>query len=758
MATIGRDGNEVLTPQARMYLPSVPFDDNQPATLHCAIRGFEIPSFPGLDAEARDQRKDLIKAILYRFQAYLTELHTLDRRRALALQFMSREDESRMGSRVRAYMLCRSADADREKAADDAVIFAREVTGAFPSDGIYTYGTPRAMGAGELERALFLAGGKPMPNVSIAEIRKFEERHDWAESPLGYVPHRFWADEQRDPWLSLIEMLGSLRINAAIRVELTPAALPPAGAEFIASAGRLFNLVNADLKRLASQGDKVEKDVVTTDMLRKDLTMAFAVDAVRHLYAWRGDHVFGRINIFADSLFCVRVVLASLGEMPTSLIGGVRAALSRPSPENPEASNGWRRPEVLTPRPGESTMAFANLNYLAQTRWGPASRDVPDMDMRCLVTPEEAVALFHLPVYDRAGLTSAVSTVDSPFVIPPETLNVNRDMEDGEELPRIVLGHLYQRDRRLDPENSPEGAQPFHITIDDLMKPSLLVGAPGSGKTNLAMTLLMDLWDRNIPFLVLDPSTGQEFRQLLRHPKLNEDLVVYTVGDEGGVPLRFNPFSLPPGVTVRAHTTRLLAAFRAAIEMADPVPAVFEGALERLYTDSTYSNPPFTMSDKGDIRGDQHAPTFNDLNKAMLAELNERVLPLYAGSAETTGKMRGASSMRVNAIARKLGFILNAKGNNGAFLEEMLRRPTVIEMGALGDSSSIALVMGFFLTQLIGQIEHAHAEDKDRRHLIFIEEAHRLLGAHGGEGRPTRRRRTSTRCWLRCASSAKVFW
>jgi hypothetical protein len=259
----------------------------------------------------------------------------------------------------------------------------------------------------------------------------------------------------------------------------------------------------------------------------------------------------------------------------------------------------------------------------------------------------------------------------------------------------LLLGHLYQRDRRLDPENNPDGAQPFHITIDDLIKPSLLVCAPGSGKTNLAMTLLMDLRDRDIPFLVLDPSTGQEFHEFLRHPKLNKDLVVYTVGDEGGVPLRFNPFSLPPGVRVRAHSTRLLAAVRAAIEMADPVPAVFEGALERIYTDRTYSNPPFSMSDKGDIRGDQHAPTFNDLNKAMLAELNERALPLYAGSAETTGKMRGASSMRVNAIARKLGFILNAKGNNGAFLGEMLRRPTVIEMGALGDSSSIALVRGF---------------------------------------------------------------
>jgi len=113
----------------------------------------------------------------------------------------------------------------------------------------------------------------------------------------------------------------------------------------------------------------------------------------------------------------------------------------------------------------------------------------------------------------------------------------------------------------------------LNVTLGDLMKPSLLVGAPGSGKTNLAFSLLIQLWrDHKVPFLVLDPSTGQEFRMLMRDPELKDDLVVYTVGDPDECPLQFNPFSVPPGVAVRNHATRILAAFRAAFQMFDRSP------------------------------------------------------------------------------------------------------------------------------------------------------------------------------------------
>ncbi len=106
--------------------------------------------------------------------------------------------------------------------------------------------------------------------------------------------------------------------------------------------------------------------------------------------------------------------------------------------------------------------------------------------------------------------------------------------------------------------------------------------------------------------------------------------------------------------------------------------------------------------------------------------------------ARTSGSLRprfdiltGASKIRVNSIRDSLGRILNVRDMPPDFFQRLLTRPAVIEMGALGDPSSIALVMAFLVTQLAGHIEFAHAQGKrkEKPHLLLIEEAHRLLSA-----------------------------
>jgi hypothetical protein len=719
--------------------------------LHCAVRGFEIPSFPAMEAEFKDLRKDLVRATLYRFQTYITELHDPTGRRALALQFTSDHSESVLGARVRAYILCRSAAADPQAALDDVRLFERQAQQTFPSDGVFAFGRPRTLRQSELEKALFHApktGQAPPP--TIAELRKFEEVQDWAETKaLHCVPHRLWADPQHDPWLSLIETLGALDARTAVRIELTPVELEGPGLEFVTFAGRWFDVLVEDLKRRADKGEEVRNDMIVTEEMTRSGELAGAMENAGHVaYVRRGAHVFERLNSFAHAAFCLRVVIASEArELPSSVVGAVRAALSSPPPEDGAGMLGWRRPDVISPSAGDQVMALHNLRHLAQTRWGPLSQNVAAreedaeanaapgeapvrFDLRPVVTPEEAVALFHLPVYDRAGQTSAVSTVDNPFVIPPETLSAERRAKAG---PSVPVGRLYQRETLVE--------QTFDVEIGDLMKPSLLVGAPGSGKTNLAFSLLLSLWRKQTPFLVLDPSTGNEFRKLLLWEELAEDLVVYTAGDNHGFPLRFNPFAVPPGVTARNHATRILAAFKSAYKLEDPFPAIYEAALERIYRDPRFCKKPDEAMDEIG-RLDDAAPTLSDFAKAIQDEVKENVETLYAGSKESIGIFRGATTIRVNAVARKIGDMINVPGGNGEFIQNLLKRPVVIEMGALGDSSNIALVMAFLLSQLAGHIEFAFNErrrtkgkdEPDRTHVIVIEEAHRLLDAGGGEG------------------------
>ncbi|MBN1874839.1 MAG: ATP-binding protein, partial [Anaerolineae bacterium] len=388
---------------------------------------------------------------------------------------------------------------------------------------------------------------------------------------------------------------------------------------------------------------------------------------------------------------------------------------------------GWIRPEAVLPASeSQRTAVLHNLHWLDHQDWGPSQEIAELRHLRHLVTAQEAVGLFHLPLMPQAGQTSALSTADVPFVIPPEVVSTKR-FDPGETL--INLGYLYQRNRWLGPEEVGEAnAVPFQVRLSDLEKPSLLVGAPGSGKSNLALYILQQLGELDVPFLVLDPSTGHEYRYLYAADALKDRLIVYTTGDEDGFPFRFNPFAVPPGVTVRAHITRLLSCFKAAYEMWDPLPAIYEAALARVYMQAPFG---WTLDEKGPLAADRPFPCLSDFAQAVIAQVEENVLPDYGKGTEAGGILTGASKIRVNGILNSLGRVLNVRQDNPQFFQTLLQQPVVIELGALGDPSSLALVMAFLVTQLVGHIEYAYQERNanDKPHLLLIDEAHRLLSA-----------------------------
>jgi hypothetical protein len=712
--------------------------------LYYAVSGFEIRTLPALPAGQNQTSETIIADVLYRFQMYLLELHDPGVKRSVALQLMAHPDQSVMNSRVRVYVLCRSAHADLTTAFNDVKSFVARAANGFPKGETFHYGQPIWLPQPKLQSALFIGGdGNAWPDVEIVELRKFEDRQNWSrQNALHYVPHRYWADTRRDPWLGMIETLATSPTAAAIRVELNPVRLDSqTGLDLIAGAGRWFGAIGEDLDRRQSQGEHQNRPdaFITSEAARSGEVEIASSNASYMNYVQRGRHVYQKLVANRDRLFGMRVVLAARTKVPEALIGAVRTALSSPSTDDPMGSHGWVRPDVVRPSQGEYLAASNNLTFLIQRRWGvtPSNPAIGNfVDLRYIVTPEEAVSLFHLPVFNQPGQTSALSTSDTPFVIPPESLAADR-FKDKDR--KIRIGYLYQREEFLGPDENGQGGQPFYVTTNDLMKPSLLVGAPGSGKSNQAFSLLIQFWrDQQMPFLVLDPSTGNEYRLLLREPKLKDHLIVYTVGDREGLTLQFNPFSVPPGVSIRNHTTRILAAFQAAMAMPDPVPSIYDAALERLYCDERYCGKgrAQTMDAKG--TAEMVAPTLSDFARAIQDELTENALTLYKGSAETIGIIRGASTVRIDAIGKKLGYILNAPGNNTDFFQKLLQRPAVIELGGLGDTSNIALLMAFMISQLSGHIEHQHrqmdAAGKKREHVMLIEEAHRMLGGGQKEG------------------------
>ena len=704
-------------------------DDDSPylsVTYAHAVSGFRIPALPvvrevGLSPEAQ------LAQVLHRFVVFLRAVHNPDRRAAVGLYVVAHPERSTLGAEVGIYLLCRAAGSYSD--AVEVTEIAQQVNQLFPNEGLFNYDNPVPLNVEALRQATFQ--DVPDAELQVVELRKFEDCLKDPNSPtsrfldgaqgVDYIPHSFWTDAHQDPWLTLIETLAGVEQQATISLVLEPT-LPLEEEALVTLAEQYRTIVDEGSRRLelraqaaALDGGKIQDRSFVKTMALVDAYRAQGLNDYLVGRARRGAQIYQQLLTWKDQLFTMRVAIAARGPVPETLIRAVSAALVSPGGSR-EAELGWMRPAVVRPANDESrVLARQNLRWLGNADWGTAESHPKLRRLRYLVTAQEAAGLFHLPIMPQAGQTTALSTADVPFVIPPEVVSTNR-FKEGE--PLLRFGYLYQRGQCLDRE--PQRIE-FQLRRSDLEKPSLLVGAPGSGKTNMAFYLLIQWWkEHGAPFLVLDPSTGHEYRYLLSEDSLQGHLLVYTLGDDEWQPFRFNPFAIPPGKTVRDHITRLLGCFKAAYEMWDPLPAIYDAALYRLY--DREAGPPYLA----------------DFAQAIVEELEENVLPDYGKGTEAGGILTGASKIRVNGILRSMGHVLNVRQDDPRFFQELLRRPAVIELGALGDPSNIALAMAFLVTQLAGHIEHAYvsgARDKVP-HLLLIEEAHRLLSETGAAASP----------------------
>jgi hypothetical protein len=745
-----------------------------PVDLWHGLTGFRIPALP---VASQLNSEVYLVQLLHRFTVFVRSLHTLADQRAVALHVVAHHGRSRLGAEVGVYLLCRAAHKDRGLAHDHTKALALQIQRLFPTEGLFNYDVPKPLPPEKLDGVTFRAYGDAL---KVVELKKFLEPAQTYALEIGteahatHIPHPFFGDVHLDPWLSLVEVLAKSEQPTVISVALEPTKLweSPAVAEL---AERFGMVVDYGERRrdlfmdvLRSAGDSSQTDNLSRTALNRTLLQAKQLSDTDVARAQRGNHAYGQLLTWQDQIFKMRITLAAPGGVNAALVQSVAAALCAPSPETPEGGQGWYRPDVVSPTGPEIGVALRDLWGLGVSEWGAAHS--PQLQrVRRLVTAQEAVALFHLPMMPQAGQTSALSTVDVPFVIPPEVASTERHRKKNKadqetdfdpnwfevdtpresqatHAPVLRFGYLYQRNQYLGPTSPEDDGVPFELRLTDLKKPSLLVGAPGSGKSNLALYLLIQLWrDHGVPFLVLDPSTGHEYRYLYQAPHLEHDLVVYTVGDNEGFPLRFNPFAVPPGVTVRAHITRLLACFKAAYEMWDPLPAIYEAALARVYADPRFG---WQMDEKW---GGVHAPTpphpfpcLADFVLAIEDEIEENVKPNY-GRSEAGSALTGASQIRINGVLNSVGHVINVRQDDVSFFETLLKKPAVIELGALGDPGILALVMAFLITQLAGYIEHAAPpgeKREQRQHLLLIDEAHRLLsgevmggGAHQGNVR-----------------------
>jgi hypothetical protein len=337
-----------------------------------------------------------------------------------------------------------------------------------------------------------------------------------------------------------------------------------------------------------------------------------------------------------------------------------------------------------------------------------------------------AATVFRLPVSVQGGVPGIATRQTSPDYNPGPMRRPATSIDAS--TPRkdrvIVLGAL-------------ESGGLATIGIDDLTKHTLITGFTGSGKTVTVLHVLDQLWRvHRVPFLVLE-SAKQEYRGFYGVDGIKDDLRVYTLGNERGVPFRLNPFELLPGERVEAHIARLQVCLEGAIPSIGPSSSVIAEALVRVYSRRGWSiteeyRPKKPADSSSDEEGPRRRfPTLSDFVDEITEVLRDRS---YEGEL--------LSNLTAALVGRLKPLLLGSKGRmfdcqrSSPTAEQLFAAPTVLEMNDLNVDDK-ALVVMFVLSILR---EHREADRRRHpelvgqlRHVTMVEEAHNVLAEVGSQ-------------------------
>lgn len=563
--------------------------------------------------------------------------------------------------------------------------------------------TSRRMDAAALSAACSPFAGRGVGD--LAEVRKAwrdagGSRSDappaWATGPgraPRYVSSQPLVAVSAAPWASLVRALLACRHKTVVSIGLQPV-----------EPGRrvLAQLENdaAEYRRLSVAGT-----TQTVGLFAAPAPLAPDPAAETALVS-----TLDAIQRYSGRVFEFRVSVASSGDLPPGLAQQVQETVSpaesladRGTAGAALAGTSLRTATAL--EQGDRQAALANLVSTDFAPWGPQQLTEPARrrvesyrPYGSLVDVREAAALFRFPL-----------AVDGAFpgleVVRPRDAVRVRTTAAGES--SLSLGR-----------QGGEQGDDVRVPVEALSSHTLVVGSTGSGKTNTVLHLLGQLWtERKVPFLVIEPvnSDRDDYRWFLDRPGF-EDLLVLTVGDESLAPFRLNPFEVPRGVRVATHLAGLVSCFDAAFGLTGPLPFLYRKALRQSYVGAGISPDEISAE-----RHEGRWPLLSDL-----AEVFKDLPDLKRYAGEVKANVSAASQLRIESLLTgSCGRTLNTRSSFP--MEELLERPVVLELAAVGDDDrEQALVTALLLNAMTGSYK-ASRTTSDLKHVTVVEEAHRLL-------------------------------
>lgn len=261
-----------------------------------------------------------------------------------------------------------------------------------------------------------------------------------------------------------------------------------------------------------------------------------------------------------------------------------------------------------------------------------------------------------------------------------------------------------------------------------LPKHAFISGVPGSGKTNTMHHITSSLWkDHGIPFLVLEPAK-QEYRALANDPDM-EGLYLFSPNADMSFPLHINPFEMPKGTLVAEHIRRLCSVFEGSFPLEPPMPFLLDTAIEAVYRELGWIPEHVYTGTETVKNGTTKRPL---PTMSMLYHRLEQELKTTNYSDEVRGNLESALKVRIGSLLRReMGDVFDVPESTFT-PEKWLEVPAIIELESMGTGPAnfLTLMLCSLIRETLKVNPHS---DKDVRHVIFIEEAHNLIGPESEE-------------------------
>lgn len=299
---------------------------------------------------------------------------------------------------------------------------------------------------------------------------------------------------------------------------------------------------------------------------------------------------------------------------------------------------------------------------------------------------------------------------------------------------------------------------PYTISVNSLVRHSLIVGSTGCGKTTTCKTLINAVLDKQKPVLIIEPAKDEWVRWAIKQnkeidkldipkdEKAKRKITIYEPGlssFEGTIlsDLRLNPFQ-PAAIEgapidMQTRCEKITALINATLPTGDILPIIMDEAL--------YAYLKEKVDDFEEEEMDQ-LPKYPLLEGAL--NVAKRILQNRGYEQRVTDSFVAALETRFKYLTRgKRGKILNEYISTS--YTKLFNQNCVINLSRIPNAKDKALIMSMILLSLYEYRTSAYSYDEQYRkkaqanelmHLTVIEEAHNVLSKPGiaaeGSGNP----------------------